>query len=203
MEYNANEKKIVLDRELNSLDKFVVDFCSLLEEYVIVSGYVSILFGRSRGTEDVDLLIPRKKEEEFFKIFEKIEKDGFECLNTSKKGFECLNTSKKGEAFEMLKEHAIRFSRKSKPAPNMKFKMVKNDIENYSLKNKILVEIDNKKIYISPLEMQIAYKLDLGSYKDLEDAKHIYTLFEEKLDKKELDRLVEKFGKEEEFEEIK
>jgi len=193
MEYNANEKKIVLDRELNSLDKFVVDFCSLLEEYVIVSGYVSILFGRSRGTEDVDLLIPRKKEEEFFKIFEKIEKDGFECLNTSKKG----------EAFEMLKEHAIRFSRKSKPIPNMEFKMVKNDIENYSLKNKILVEIDNKKIYISPLEMQIAYKLDLGSYKDLEDAKHIYTLFEEKLDKKELDRLVEKFGKEEEFEEIK
>jgi len=193
MKYNINEKKIVLNRELNNLDKFVVNFCSLLEEYVIVSGYVSILFGRSRGTEDVDLLIPRKEKGVFFKIFEKIEKEGFECLNTSKKE----------EAFEMLKEHAIRFSRKGKPIPNMEFKIVKNDIENYSLKNKILVEIDSKKIYISPLEMQIAYKLNLGSDKDLEDAKHIYTLFEDKLDKKEIDRLVEKFGKLDKLEEIK
>ena len=50
-------KEIKLNKELNKLDKFVIDFCKLLDRYVIVSGYVSILFGRSRSTEDVDLLI--------------------------------------------------------------------------------------------------------------------------------------------------
>lgn len=57
MEYIADKKEIILDKELNNLDKFVLEFTELLEEYVVVSGYVSILFGRSRMTEDVDLLI--------------------------------------------------------------------------------------------------------------------------------------------------
>jgi hypothetical protein len=48
MQYLIDKKEIILDKELNNLDKFVIDFVSLLDNYVIVSGYVSILFGRSR-----------------------------------------------------------------------------------------------------------------------------------------------------------
>jgi len=60
MKYDIQKKEIGLDRKLNQLDKFVLKFCNLLDKnYVIVSGYVSILFGRSRGTEDVDLLIQK------------------------------------------------------------------------------------------------------------------------------------------------
>ncbi len=53
-----DEKNIKLDRELNELDLFVLDFVKILEKqvkYVLISGYVALLFGRSRTTEDVDL----------------------------------------------------------------------------------------------------------------------------------------------------
>ena len=54
--------RTIIEKELSNLDNFVHQFIGLLEslkiEYTIVSGYVSILLGRSRGTEDVDILIP-------------------------------------------------------------------------------------------------------------------------------------------------
>ena len=52
------KNKIILDKEVNELDRFVVRFIRVLEkysDYVIISGYVSILFGRSRATEDIDI----------------------------------------------------------------------------------------------------------------------------------------------------
>ncbi|MBI2141461.1 hypothetical protein HYU16_03480, partial [Candidatus Woesearchaeota archaeon] len=52
----VDDKTIKLDKVLNELDKFVLKFIKILEkhaDYVIVSGYVSILFGRSRSTEDI------------------------------------------------------------------------------------------------------------------------------------------------------
>ena len=55
-----NARTIQLDRELSDLDIFVLDFVKVLEQhvhYVLISGYVAILFGRSRTTEDVDMFI--------------------------------------------------------------------------------------------------------------------------------------------------
>ena len=176
MNYDPGKKEIVLGRKINDLDKFVLDFVSLLEEYVIVSGYVSILTGRSRATEDVDLLIPELNKAKFENIWDKL----------YSKGFECLNTSISGEAYNSLKDYAIRFSRKGKPIPNMEFKIIKNDIDRYSFEHKIKVRLKEGLLLISPLEMQIAYKLYLGSEKDIEDAKHLYILFKDKLNKVEL-----------------
>jgi hypothetical protein len=195
MEYDVLNREIKLDRELNNLDNFVIDFCSLLDNYVVVSGYVSILFGRSRATEDVDLLIPEMNEEEFEKLWKKIYDNGFWCINTP--------DSK--EAFRMLKEFAIRFAKKD-PVPNMEFKMIKNDIEKYSFDNKILVKIGDYNLTISPLEMQIAYKLSLASEegdKDIEDARHLYQLFKENLNKEELLILINKLKVSDKFEWIK
>jgi len=183
MEYNTKKKEIKLNREFNQLDKFVLDFCSLIKEYVIVSGYVSILFGRSRATEDVDMLVPKMSKEEFKEIWDK----------TMKNGFECLNTSKIDEAYKSMNDHAIRFARKNRPLPNMEFKLIKNDLDKYSFENKLLVRLKHGELFISPIEMQIAYKLFLakgGNEKDVEDAKHIYILFNEKINKEELARLV-------------
>ncbi len=196
MEYIENKKEIILNRELNELDKFVIDFTSLLDHYVLVSGYVSILFGRSRATEDVDLLIPKIDKKEFEKLWKKVYKNGFECLNT--------NFPEK--AFQMMHEHAIRFSRKGKPVPNMEFKMIKNEIDEYSLNNQIKAIINSKNLFISPLEMQIAYKLHLGSEKgdkDIEDARHLYKLFKENLNKEKLSLFIEKLKSEKKFEWIK
>ena len=185
MDYNKEKREIKLDRELNKLDGFVLDFVNLLNKYVIVSGYVSILLGRSRATEDVDLLIPEINEKEFHDLWKKIHENGFECLNTSKVV----------EGFDMLKEHAIRFAIIGKPIPNIEFKIIKTDIDKYSYEKKIKVVLSHGEIFISPIELQIAYKLflatdgtdeELLSDKDIEDARHLYKLFNEKINKEEL-----------------
>ncbi len=52
------ERTIRLSKQLNDLDLLVLQFVRILEkytDYVIISGYVAILLGRSRGTEDVDV----------------------------------------------------------------------------------------------------------------------------------------------------
>jgi len=50
---------VIENKVINALDEFVLNFVSILEkftDYVIVSGYTAILFGRSRGTEDIDTI---------------------------------------------------------------------------------------------------------------------------------------------------
>ncbi|MEX0920620.1 MAG: hypothetical protein WDZ69_03525 [Candidatus Pacearchaeota archaeon] len=193
MEYNIGKREIVLNRKLSNLDKFVLDFCKLLEEYVIVSGYVSILFGRSRATEDVDLLVPKMNEDRFLRVWKKIHNSGFECLNTSKPG----------EAFGMLNEHAIRFSKINEPRPNMEFKVIKTDLDRYSYENRMRVTLKSGELFVSPFEMQIAFKLllagegqdkELASDKDIEDARFLYKLFREKLNKEEFITLLDKLN---------
>jgi predicted nucleotidyltransferase len=63
MDIKWSEGKVALDKELNVLDRFVLDFASMLDaakiRYVVISGYVSILLGRTRTTEDVDVFIEK------------------------------------------------------------------------------------------------------------------------------------------------
>jgi len=68
-------------------------------------------------------------------------------------------------------------------------------LDKYSFENKIKVFLGDNKINISPLELQIAYKLflaadgtdeELQSDKDIEDVRHLYKLFKEKINKEEL-----------------
>jgi len=78
---------LVLDKELSDLDLKVLEFSQLLEElevdYVIVSGYVAILTGRSRGTEDVDFLI---SPETFDKQkFDEILEEGYWAVDATEK----------------------------------------------------------------------------------------------------------------------
>ena len=52
MEYELKDNKLTFSRELSELDELVMRFVALLDKtgikYVIISGYVAILFGRSR-----------------------------------------------------------------------------------------------------------------------------------------------------------
>jgi len=170
------EKTIKLDKILNKLDKFALEFTSILKKhtaYVIVSGYVSILFGRSRASEDIDLLVPKMEKAAFLQLY-----------NDLVKRFECLNSSNPEELYHdyLLQGTAIRFSRKEKPIPNVEFKFAKTSMDYESLKQKLCVKIRAKELFISPIEMQIAFKeVALGSDKDLEDAEHLKAVFEKDL----------------------
>ena len=54
---------LVVEREPNRLDELAIAFSHVLDrfsiDHVYISGYVSILAGRARSTEDVDVLIER------------------------------------------------------------------------------------------------------------------------------------------------
>ena len=61
---------ITLNRELTALDILVRDFLSALgSEYLVMSGFVTILSGRTRATEDVDILVPQMPLGRFVKLF--------------------------------------------------------------------------------------------------------------------------------------
>ena len=177
MEIIFSKNKIELKKELNNLDKFVIDFISILNklniEYVLVSGYVSILFGRNRSSEDIDLFIEKINFDKFSELWD--------ILN---KQFECLNSKDiKDSYYNYLTENcAIRFSRKNEFIPNMEVKFPKNDLDIWTLKNKKEVILNNKKIFISPMELQIPFKIFLGSEKDIEDARYLYNIFKNKID---------------------
>lgn len=176
MKIKFTKRKIEFEKELNSLDKFVIDFTSILIrlgiKYVIVSGYVSILFGRNRSSEDVDIIV----ENMAFARFQNLWKELYN-------GFECIITGSTKDAYNsyLLKEHAIRFARKGKFIPNIEFKFPKTELDIWTLRNKQEVLFNDRQIFISPLELQISFKLFLGTEKDIEDAKYLYKIFENNL----------------------
>src|SRR3989338_4151149 len=90
-----NKSTIKLDKAINELDKFAFDFCRILgkhTKYVVISGYVAILFGRSRATEDVDIFIEKLGRERFYSLYEELKKNGYECITADyETAFENLN----------------------------------------------------------------------------------------------------------------
>ncbi len=86
MEYNPEKKEIRNDKILNVLDIFTLDFLKVLKKfssYVVVSGYVSILLGRSRASEDIDMLIPVMDKSQLDVLLRGIEPEEYECAKTS------------------------------------------------------------------------------------------------------------------------
>jgi len=61
------------------------------------------------------------------------------------------------------------------------------------------VLLNNHEIFIFPLELQIPFKLYLGSEKDIEDAKYLYNLFKNNIDTKVLNEFIQKLKTEELF----
>ncbi len=163
-----NKNTIKLDRVLTELDKFVLKFIKILEkhtDYVIVSGYVAILLGRNRGTDDVDIFIPKISKEKLALLYD----------NLLKHGYWCLNSSDLDDMYSLLtSKHSIRFAIEPSVSPNIEIKFSKDIYDDISLKNPIFVKFDGEELRISFLELQIAYKEEvLKSNKDLEDAKHL------------------------------
>jgi len=167
---------IKLDKELSDLDIFTIDFIKILghyTDYVLVSGYVSILLGRARSSEDVDITIPKMN-------FDKFEK----LLTNLKKDFYCLNAETDQEIYNYISDKiAVRFAKKGKVIPNMELKFAKNRSDMLALKTKIIIQLGTIDLSVSQLELQIAFKEQvLKSPKDIEDAHHLRQIAKGKLD---------------------
>ena len=176
-----DSKTIQIDKELNELDKFVLRFIKILEkhtDYVIISGYVSILLGRTRGTEDIDVFIKELNKKEFIKLYNELKRNGYWCLNSEEDN----------ELYSYLEDGlAIRFALKNETIPNFEVKFAKKLLSKESFNDRITVITKDGRIKISSLERQIAFKrYYLKSDKDLEDARHIEEVFKENIDKKKI-----------------
>jgi hypothetical protein len=163
-------KLFMNNKVISDLDTFVLDFIQILKhytEYVIVSGYISILLGRARGTEDIDILIPPLIKKKFFMFYEKL----------IEKKYVILNPENEYGLYSMLEDGlGIRIAGRDTVIPNIELKFIKNEFDFFSFKNKLQIIMDSKNLYIPPFELQIPYKLYLGSPKDIEDALYLWDL---------------------------
>jgi hypothetical protein len=177
MELKYEHGKIAIENKvITALDEFVIDFTKLLGkyvDYVIVSGYVVILFGRARGTEDIDTII-RHMDKDVFAAF-------YQTL--SREGYYFLNPEDVTGLYEMLEEGlGVRIAKEDTIIPNIELKFVKDDFDRYSIDNRLEVILGEKHLFISPIELQIPYKLYLGSDKDIEDAIYLWDIFRGKIE---------------------
>ena len=134
------------NKTLSELDIFVLDFLSVLKtytNYVIVSGYVTILFGRARGTEDIDIII------------EKIDRGMFERFfsDLTERNYWFLNSDDQNDLFNMLNENlAVRIAKSGEIIPNIELKFVKDYFDNFSLINSLKDMKGDHEMKISPIE---------------------------------------------------
>lgn len=175
-----------VEREPTTLDALAIDVSDVLSElgidHALVAEYVAILSGRARSTEDIDLLL------------EPLDRRGAEDLVGALKqaGFWGSAMPLDDLAGTLATGSNVRVARNGAVIPNVELKYATDEFDRASIENAIIARIDGHDLHIGPLELQIAYKLNLGSQKDFEDAVHLYTLFEESLSTSALERWVRK-----------
>jgi len=177
---------IKISKEITELDEIVFKFVSILEKhvrYVIVSGYVAILLGENRPTQDVDVLIENIEKERARKLYEELSNNGFYFAENFDDFYRFL--------FE-LKEKVDIFSEK---LWYFDLKSVKDFFDVFSIENRIKVIVNEMfQLFISPPELQIPYKIYLGADKDLKDAAFLYEKFKEIIDKEKMQRIADEIG---------
>lgn len=191
------EDTLLVDREPNNLDTLAFQFSEILDEFdiehVFIAGYVSILAGRARSTEDVDVLIEKTDETKIERLADRLDEKGFwgAAMPLS-------------SMYEMLSHgDNLWVAPQDQVTPHLEVKFVNDEFDRASLENTISAKIGGHEIPIGPFELQIAYKLYLGAQKDLEDAVHLYTLFEQSLSVARLEEWVRRLGVENEYERLK
>ena len=188
---------LIVEREPNQLDELAIEFSEILGQFDIkhayIAGYVSILAGRARSTEDVDVLIEQVGEETADELAETLGENGFwgPAMPLS-------------SMYEMLDNgDNIWVAPTDQITPHLEVKFARDEFDRASLENATTARIGGKTIPIGPLELQIAYKLYLGAQKDVEDAVHLYALFEESLSVPRLEEWVTRLDVEAEYERLK
>ncbi len=184
MEFEFSGNRIKFSRELSDLDRFVIDLIGIINQvgikYSVISGYLAILFGRPRVTEDVDVFIEDIDYAKFKKFFDILIERGYEFINSANPEDLYNNYLKESLGVRAVKVGSV--------FPNMEIKLAKSRFDKISMEKQILIEFNGNKIWTSELELQIAFKLYLGSRKDIEDARFLFKLFEDKLDSVEIER---------------
>lgn len=180
------DDELIVGRAPNALDELAIEFSSLLSErdieHVFIAGYIAILTGRPRATDDIDVLIERLTQREIDSLVEELQSNDY------------WGPAMPLDAmYENLSDGTnIWVAPSEQMTPHLEVKFPTDEFDRASLANAIKAQIGDATIPIGPLELQAAYKLYLGGQKDLEDAAHLYALFGETLRRDALEEWVTK-----------
>ncbi len=171
----------ISDRSI--LDRFCEEFCEILEKYckyIVVSGFLVIASGRTRGTEDIDVIMERIPLEKFTHLFAELKEHGFSCMQSSHAK----------EAYEYLVDNtSIRFSRQSMPLPEMEIKFAKDILDQIQLQTRVKLPLTGLEVWFGTVNATIAFKEEyLKSTKDLEDAQYLRIIYKEMIDEQEINQ---------------
>lgn len=166
------------------LDKFTEEFTKIVEKhtrYVIVGGFIAISHGRSRGTEDIDMIIEKLAKDKFRQLHEDLTKHDFECIQS--KDSEII--------YEYLENNdSVRYIKKGQFVPEMEIKFTKDLLDNHVLNSRIKIPETKLDVYFANMEATIAFKEELlGSDKDMEDARHLRILYKNNLNEEEINHI--------------
>ena len=181
-------KREVDDRTI--LDKFAEDFARVLEEhckYIIVSGFVAIAHGRTRGTEDIDIIIEKISEDRFVDLHGDLTKAGFECMQSD--NAEIIYND------YLIKKDSVRYVRKNGTysPPEAELKFAKDSLDEEQLRTRKKLLLTGLDVYFSSIEMNIAFKEELlKTNKDMEDAEHLRIIYKEEIDEDKINEIKKK-----------
>lgn len=191
------DDRLIVDRAPNELDELAIGFSQLLREmdisHVFISGYVAILAGRSRATQDIDVLLEPLDEPTIERLVARLREEAYWGAAMPLE-----------EMYMMLSnKDNIWVAPDGQVIPHLEVKFIDDEFDRASLENSIAAEIGDATLPIGPLELQIAYKLYLRDKTSFEDAVHLYTLFGESLRQTELEHWVERLAVASEYERLK
>jgi len=172
------------------LDKFALDFCEIIEKYakyIVCSGFVSISHGVRRGTEDIDMIVEKISKEKFIEFHKELIEKGFVCLQSDNPETIYMDYLIKGDSIRYVKNEEELFP------PEMKIKFPKDSLDEEQLEERTKLPLTGLDIYFSSIEGNIAFKEELlASDKDLEDARHLRIVYEDKIDEEKINKIKEK-----------
>ena len=171
------------DRKI--LDNFCIDFCKIIEKYtkyIVVSGFVAIASGRTRGTENIDMIMEKVSEEEFIKLHKELTQSGFVCMQS--------DNPKEIYNLYLLAKISVRYTYKNQLVPQMEIKFTRDELDKYQIITREKLPLTGLNIWFSSVNMNIAFKEEyLKSDKDLEDARHLRIIYEKNVNENEIKKI--------------
>ncbi len=179
--------KIEVESGASDLDELVWRLVSRLKkytEYVLVSGYIAILLGMERPTQDVDVVISGfRSRSDFNNFFNELRELGWETI-----------PSNLDELYFLLEERNEKIDVFTDKQWYFDFKKAGNKWALLSLENPLIVKKGDYEFKIAPPEIQIPYKLWLGSDKDIKDAAFIYEKLKPIIDRKAMKEIADEMN---------
>lgn len=124
---------LLVDREPNDLDELAIQFSTILDDvgidHLFIRGYVAILAGRSRATEDIDVLLERTSTDKIDQLVEALKNERL------------WGPAMPLDSMEGMLDDNIWIARDDEMVPHIEAKFVDDEYDRASLGNRIAAKI--------------------------------------------------------------